>query len=145
MLLAGSLAPRRSWFQHVDMAPRDPILGVTERFLADESPNKINLGVVGGLLASPSSCQQPDTVARSAQVAGEHRQAVQRPYMTCSCYARTGQHLQQQCVGTCMGCRAYSLYIQPPVAAASRMCAPCRQQDDSAAGIAQAYCQSIRT
>lgn len=48
MLCTGSLAPRRSWFQHVDMAPRDPILGVTERFLADESPNKINLGVVSG-------------------------------------------------------------------------------------------------
>eukprot|EP00775_Hariotina_reticulata_P010765 gene10765-10921_t len=27
------------------MAPRDPILGVTEKFLADQNPNKINLGV----------------------------------------------------------------------------------------------------
>ena len=29
------------------MAPRDPILGVSEKFLADPSPDKINLGVVG--------------------------------------------------------------------------------------------------
>jgi len=29
----------------VSMAPRDPILGVTEAFLADPNPNKVNLGV----------------------------------------------------------------------------------------------------
>ncbi|MGB8434930.1 MAG: aminotransferase class I/II-fold pyridoxal phosphate-dependent enzyme, partial [Burkholderiales bacterium] len=29
----------------VEMAPRDPILGITEAFHADTSPNKINLGV----------------------------------------------------------------------------------------------------
>ena len=29
----------------VAMAPRDPILGVTEAFNADESPGKVNLGV----------------------------------------------------------------------------------------------------
>ena len=29
----------------VQMAPRDPILGVTETFVADKNPNKINLGV----------------------------------------------------------------------------------------------------
>ena len=29
----------------VEMAPRDPILGVTEAFVADTSPNKVNLGV----------------------------------------------------------------------------------------------------
>ena len=27
------------------MAPRDPILGITEAFRADENPNKTNLGV----------------------------------------------------------------------------------------------------
>ncbi len=31
---------------NVDMAPRDPILGVSEKFLADPAPHKINLGVV---------------------------------------------------------------------------------------------------
>ncbi|PRW56337.1 aspartate mitochondrial [Chlorella sorokiniana] len=34
-----------SWFSHVPEAPRDPILGVTEKFLADTNPQKINLGV----------------------------------------------------------------------------------------------------
>lgn len=34
------------WFDHVKPAPKDPIIGVTEAFLADPSPNKINLGVV---------------------------------------------------------------------------------------------------
>ena len=29
----------------VDMAPPDPILGVSEAFKADESPDKLNLGV----------------------------------------------------------------------------------------------------
>jgi len=29
----------------VEMAPRDPILGVTEAFVADKNPNKVNLGV----------------------------------------------------------------------------------------------------
>ena len=29
----------------VEMAPRDPILGVTEAFVADTHPNKVNLGV----------------------------------------------------------------------------------------------------
>src|SRR3954463_12492997 len=30
---------------NVPMAPRDPILGVTEAFVADQSPKKVNLGV----------------------------------------------------------------------------------------------------
>src|ERR1044071_8729441 len=29
----------------VEMAPGDPILGVTETFVADKNPNKVNLGV----------------------------------------------------------------------------------------------------
>src|SRR5688572_9910136 len=29
----------------LEMAPRDPILGVTETFNADTNPNKVNLGV----------------------------------------------------------------------------------------------------
>ena len=32
-------------FATVDMAPRDPILGVTEAYNADPNPNKVNLGV----------------------------------------------------------------------------------------------------
>jgi aromatic-amino-acid transaminase len=34
-----------SLFGAVEMAPRDPILGVTEAFVADPNPNKVNLGV----------------------------------------------------------------------------------------------------
>ncbi|KAK9689957.1 hypothetical protein RND81_09G094200 [Saponaria officinalis] len=34
-----------TWWGHVDQAPKDPILGVTEAFLADPSPNKVNVGV----------------------------------------------------------------------------------------------------
>jgi aromatic-amino-acid transaminase len=32
-------------FATIEMAPRDPILGITEAFNADKSPNKVNLGV----------------------------------------------------------------------------------------------------
>ena len=34
-----------SIFSAIDMAPRDPILGITEAFNADTNPAKINLGV----------------------------------------------------------------------------------------------------
>ena len=34
-----------SLFDTVEMAPRDPILGLTEQFLADPNPAKVNLGV----------------------------------------------------------------------------------------------------
>ena len=34
-----------SLLANVDMAPKDPILGVTETYNADTNPNKVNLGV----------------------------------------------------------------------------------------------------
>ncbi|MEP6701601.1 MAG: amino acid aminotransferase [Betaproteobacteria bacterium] len=34
-----------SVFGAIEMAPRDPILGVTEGFVADQNPSKVNLGV----------------------------------------------------------------------------------------------------
>ena len=34
-----------SMFSAVEMAPRDPILGLNEQFAADTNPNKVNLGV----------------------------------------------------------------------------------------------------
>ncbi|MES2687282.1 MAG: aminotransferase class I/II-fold pyridoxal phosphate-dependent enzyme, partial [Pseudomonadota bacterium] len=34
-----------SLFTAVEMAPRDPILGLNEQFNADSNPNKVNLGV----------------------------------------------------------------------------------------------------
>ncbi|KAK9127292.1 hypothetical protein Syun_016089 [Stephania yunnanensis] len=36
---------RHGWWRNVPIAPKDPILGVTEAFIADTNPNKINLGV----------------------------------------------------------------------------------------------------
>jgi len=38
-------SPARSLFAAVDMAPRDPILGLNEQFNADPNPAKVNLGV----------------------------------------------------------------------------------------------------
>ena len=34
-----------SIFESVPMAPRDPILGLTEAFNADQNPKKVTLGV----------------------------------------------------------------------------------------------------
>ena len=34
-----------SLFSSVELAPRDPILGLNEQFAADPNPNKVNLGV----------------------------------------------------------------------------------------------------
>ncbi len=38
-------SPARSLFAAVEMAPRDPILGLNEQFNADSNPAKVNLGV----------------------------------------------------------------------------------------------------
>jgi len=35
----------QSLFARVEMAPRDPILGLNEQFAADPNPNKVNLGI----------------------------------------------------------------------------------------------------
>ena len=40
-----SMNPAPSVFAAVEMAPRDPILGLTEGFNADQNPKKVNLGV----------------------------------------------------------------------------------------------------
>ncbi|GMI93070.1 aspartate aminotransferase 1 [Hibiscus trionum] len=45
MSTASTCATRRSWWDHVTPALKDPISAVTEAFLADPSPYKINLGV----------------------------------------------------------------------------------------------------
>jgi aromatic-amino-acid transaminase len=34
-----------SLFDAVEMAPRDPILGISEQFASDPNPNKVNLSV----------------------------------------------------------------------------------------------------
>lgn len=38
-------AVSQTWFGNVEQAPKDPILGITEAFLADDNPKKMNLGV----------------------------------------------------------------------------------------------------
>ena len=38
-------APASALFADVEMAPRDPILGVSESFAAEQNPNKVNLGI----------------------------------------------------------------------------------------------------
>ena len=38
--------PLSSFWSNVEPAAKDPILGVTEAFLADKSPDKVNVGVV---------------------------------------------------------------------------------------------------
>lgn len=44
--MSASATAAISWWDHVGHAPKDPIMSVTEAFLSDTSPNKINLGVV---------------------------------------------------------------------------------------------------
>ena len=44
LIMTNPSAPA-SLFSAIDMAPRDPILGITEAFNADKNPAKINLGV----------------------------------------------------------------------------------------------------
>jgi aromatic-amino-acid transaminase len=41
---AAALTPA-SIFANIELAPKDPILGVTEAFVADQNPKKVNLGV----------------------------------------------------------------------------------------------------
>ncbi|KAG9153903.1 hypothetical protein Leryth_006007 [Lithospermum erythrorhizon] len=41
----GAIRSMSSWYRQVEPAPKDPILGVTEAFLADQSPEKVNVGV----------------------------------------------------------------------------------------------------
>ena len=43
-----------SLFSAVELAPRDPILGLNEAFNADTRTNKVNLGVGCLLYTSPS-------------------------------------------------------------------------------------------
>lgn len=44
--LARTARKKNEWWDRVRPAPEDPIIGVTEAFLSDSSPFKINLGEV---------------------------------------------------------------------------------------------------
>jgi aromatic-amino-acid transaminase len=45
-LILMNAPPPTSLLAAVELAPKDPILGITESFLADRNRRKINLGVV---------------------------------------------------------------------------------------------------
>ena len=45
VILRRNILPMASLFSNVELAPRDPILGVTEAFNSDTRPGKVNLGV----------------------------------------------------------------------------------------------------
>lgn len=45
-LIRRNLSTWNGWWEKVGPAPVDPTFGITDAFLADPSPNKINLGVV---------------------------------------------------------------------------------------------------
>lgn len=51
--ISGLRSMSSSWWKNVEPAPKDPILGVTEAFLADPSPDKVNVGVVSLSLYLP--------------------------------------------------------------------------------------------
>ena len=67
-----------SFFASVDMAPGDPILGLTETYLADPRPGKINLGV-GIYVDEDGRIPLLRTVQRSGAVAGHVVQAARLP------------------------------------------------------------------
>ncbi|XP_024019550.1 aspartate aminotransferase, mitochondrial-like [Morus notabilis] len=41
--ISSSIRTSTTWWDHVNPASKDPITGVTEAFLADPNPNRINL------------------------------------------------------------------------------------------------------
>ena len=53
ILAVTEAASSNGWWSHVEPAPADPILGVTQAYAADPNPHKINLGVVSIDHASP--------------------------------------------------------------------------------------------
>ena len=62
----------------VEMAPRDPILGVTEAYNADKNPNKVNLGV-GVYYDDDGKVPLLECVRRAEQMLAERLQPTQLP------------------------------------------------------------------
>lgn len=54
------------------MAPKDPILGITEKFLADKNPSKINLGVGAYRDDDGKPVVLPSVRAAEAQISGQN-------------------------------------------------------------------------
>ena len=52
----------QTWFGNVEQAPKDPILGITEAFLADDNPKKMNLGVVRSDMLKKDIFREPTII-----------------------------------------------------------------------------------
>ena len=59
------MTTQTSLFAHIEQAPPDPIVGLTESFNADPNPNKVNLGA--GVYQDASGKVQILKVVREAQ------------------------------------------------------------------------------
>ncbi|PSC69059.1 aspartate aminotransferase isoform B [Micractinium conductrix] len=71
-VVARALSTAAGWFGHVTEAPRDPILGVTEKYLADTNPMKINLGVGAYRDDSGQPWVLPSVREAERRVSGSH-------------------------------------------------------------------------
>jgi len=86
-------APLPSLLSAVELAPRDPILGVTEAFVADTNPKKVNLGV-GVYNDDNGKIPVLDCVKRAEQVMAE--KSAPRGYLPIdgiAAYDKAVQHL----------------------------------------------------
>jgi hypothetical protein len=63
---AAAAAAASSWFGSVRLAENDPILGITERFLADQHPHKLNVGVVSAPAARQPASRPAGASSRGA-------------------------------------------------------------------------------
>ena len=67
LVLGRCMSSAAQFFGNVEMAPKDPILGISERFLADTNPAKINVGVVGACCRAGRALFAPRRVSRCAR------------------------------------------------------------------------------
>ena len=66
----------RTPFAEIPLAPRDPILGLTEAFQADARPTKVNLGV--GVYTDESGKLPLLAAVREAERIRDHRLPIER-------------------------------------------------------------------
>ena len=72
-------AVAQTWFGNVEQAPKDPILGITEAFLADNNPKKMNLGVVSFACRQAGSCQSNHCHQLGSVLQGAYRDDKGKP------------------------------------------------------------------
>ena len=83
-------------FEHVEAAPPDAILGLTESFKADENPNKINLGV--GVYKDEAG-QTPVLAAVKAAEKLLFDRETSKSYLPITGSPEYGQHVQKMLFG----------------------------------------------